>query len=241
MKKIITILCMFTLVFSTLLHTSANAETKSYNGYTADDLKANSESLYTSLSSFTDEEMKQYIDSADTITSQAVQSWADVKDEIGDFVAIGDFEVEESENVITTKLSVDYTKKDITLTVTFDENLTVLGILVEKENSIGEQMGKAVLNTLMGMGTVFSILIFITFLISLFKYIQKWEERGKSKNGNLKIEVEKTQPKMEVEVLEENVVDDLELVAVITAAIASETNTSLDGFIVRSIKRRNNR
>lgn len=238
MKKIITILCMLTLVFSTLLHTSASTETKSYNGYTADDLKSNSESLYTSLSSFTDEEIEQYIESADTITSQAVQSWAEVKDEIGDFVAIGDFTIEESENVITTKLSVDYTKKGIILTVAFDENLTVLSILVEKENTIGEKMGRAGLNTLMGLGTVFTILIFITFIISMFKYIRKWEERGKNKNGNLKMEVENMHPMVEVEVLEE-VVDDLELVAVISAAIASATNTSVDSFVVRSIKRRN--
>lgn len=239
MKKLITILCMFTLVFSTLLYTSANAETKSYNGYTADDLKSNSESLYTSLSSFTDEEIEQYIESADTVTSQAVQSWADVKDEIGDFVAIGDFEIEESEDVITTKLSIDYTEKDITLTVIFDEDLTVLSILMEKENTMGEKMSKAGLNTLMGMGTVFVILIFITFLISMFKYVRKWEERGKSKNENQKIEVENTQPTVEVDVLKQDVVDDLELVAVISAAIASATNTSVDGFVVRSIKRRN--
>lgn len=239
MKKIITILCIFTLVFSTLLHTSANAETKSYNGYTAEDLKSNSESLYTSLSSFTDEEIKQYIESADTITSQAVQSWVDVKDDIGDFVAIGDFAIEESENIITTKLSVDYTKKDITLTVVFDENLNVLSILMEKENTIAEKMSKAGLNTIMGMGTVFVILIFITFLISMFKYIGKWEERRKNKNVNLKMEVENTKPTVEAEVLQEELVDDLELVAVIAAAIASATNTSVDGFVVRSIKRRN--
>lgn len=241
MKKIITILCIFTLVFSTLLYTSANAETKSYNGYTAEDLKSNSESLYTSLSSFTDEEIEQYINSADTITSQAVQSWVDVKDEIGDFVAIGDFDIEESENVITTKLSVDYTKKDLTLTVVFDENLTVLSILMEKNNTIAEKMSKAGLNTIMGMGTVFVILIFITFLISLFKYIGKWEERGKNKNVNLKMEAENTKSTVETEVLQEELVDDLELVAVIAAAIASATNTSMDGFVVRSIKRRNRR
>lgn len=238
MKKIIAILCMFTLVFSTLLYTSA--ETKSYNGYTADDLKSNSESLYTSLSSFSQEEIDQYIKSEDSITSQAVQSWANIKDEIGDFIAIGDFAIEESEDVITTKLSIDYTQKDITLTVVFDENLTVLSILLEKENTIAEKMGRAGLNTIMGMGTVFVILIFITFLISLFKYIRKWEENGKSKNGNQKLEeeVEDKKPTVEVEVLEQNLVDDLELVAVISAAIASATDTSVDGFVVRSIKRR---
>ena len=38
---------------------------------------------------------------------------------------------------------------------------------------------------------------------------------------------------------EEDLTDDLELVAVITAAIAAYDNTSADGLVVRSIKRAN--
>ena len=38
---------------------------------------------------------------------------------------------------------------------------------------------------------------------------------------------------------EENLVDDLELVAVISAAIAASENTSTDSFVVRSIKKVN--
>ncbi len=37
--------------------------------------------------------------------------------------------------------------------------------------------------------------------------------------------------------VEEELVDDLELVAVITAAIAAATGSSADGLVVRSIKR----
>ena len=40
---------------------------------------------------------------------------------------------------------------------------------------------------------------------------------------------------------EENVEDDLELVAVITAAIAASEGTSADGLVVRSIRKVNNR
>ena len=45
----------------------------------------------------------------------------------------------------------------------------------------------------------------------------------------------------EVEEEEEDLTDDLELVAVITAAIAASENTSGDGFVVRSIKKANKR
>ena len=75
-------------------------------------------------------------------------------------------------------------------------------------------MEKAGLNTLLGMGTVFAVLIFISFLISLFKYIPAIQNAfGKKK-------------------------DDLELIAVISAAIAAAEETTTDGFVVRSIKRR---
>ena len=38
--------------------------------------------------------------------------------------------------------------------------------------------------------------------------------------------------------IEDEEVDDLELIAVITAAIAAQEGTSTDGFVVRSVKRR---
>ena len=45
---------------------------------------------------------------------------------------------------------------------------------------------------------------------------------------------------MEVPVVEEDVTDDLELVAVISAAIAAAEGTSADGVVIRSIKRAKN-
>lgn len=238
MKKILLILCMITGIFSMTILAGATSDTKYYNGYTADDLKSNSESLYTSLSEFTDEELAQYLMSGDTITSQAVKSWSNIKDEIGEFVGIGDFEVEESKDAITTKLLVDYSERDVILTVVYDENLSVISITAEKEYTLGETMKKAGLNTIMGMGTVFAILILIAFLISLFKYINKWEESKKIKNNDVTNQDFVKKPVIESVVAEEELVDDLELIAVISAAIAASMGTSTDEFIVRSIKRR---
>lgn len=44
-------------------------------------------------------------------------------------------------------------------------------------------------------------------------------------------------PVQEAVPVEEDLTDDLELVAVITAAIAASENTSADGLVVRSIRR----
>ncbi len=103
------------------------------------------------------------------------------------------------------------------------------GNYVVKVNYSGEK--RKSLNTVLGMGTVFIILIFISFLISLFKYINVFENKLKAKT--------KEEPVIEaVKVNEpENLEDDLELVAVITAAIAEFSNTDASNLIVRSIKR----
>lgn len=41
--------------------------------------------------------------------------------------------------------------------------------------SLGEAMQEGLMNMIVGLGTVFFILIFLTFVISLFKYVNKLE------------------------------------------------------------------
>ena len=94
---------------------------------------------------------------------------------------------------------------------------------------------QALLNTLMGMGTVFAVLIFISFLISLFKYIPAIQNAFGKKKDEQK---EETKAAVSETVEEVDETDDLELIAVISAAIAAAEGTSTDGFVVRSIKRR---
>ena len=92
---------------------------------------------------------------------------------------------------------------------------------------------QALLNTLMGMGTVFAVLIFISLLISLFVYIPSIERALKnrsSKKEKKAAQEERPAPKRPI----------LELVAVITAAIMAANGgaaVSADKLVVRSIKR----
>ena len=85
----------------------------------------------------------------------------------------------------------------------------------------------ALAHTLIGMGTVFIILILISAIIYLFKFIpkaQEWAAKRKQKNVPEPITAPET--------------DDLELVAVISAAIAAAMGKeNTDGFVVRSIRR----
>lgn len=101
---------------------------------------------------------------------------------------------------------------------------------------------EAVQNTLVGMGTVFVVLIFISLIISLFKYISVIEEAikgGKKAKAPVAPKTEVAPAPVEYEEEEELIGDDA-LVAVITAALMAYqggTSTSKDQLIVRSIKR----
>ena len=124
----------------------------------------------------------------------------------------------------------------------FDKNLHVTAITVNTVLGLDESMRNAAVNTAIGMGTVFLMLIVIAIIISLLKFVPAIVDSFKSKPEE--------QNKESVEKAIENIVareeavapadetDDTELVAVIAAAIAaSEGAASVDGFVVRSIRR----
>lgn len=101
----------------------------------------------------------------------------------------------------------------------------------DEYKTLGQKMQKAGLNTIMSMSIVFLVLIFISLLISCFKFIGLI---GKGKADKSPVAVAAA-PVSEPE----DLTDDLELVAVITAAIAAASETeSADGLVVRSIIRR---
>lgn len=123
-----------------------------------------------------------------------------------------------------------------------DVFLTVEGISLNLNQSTGELMGKAGMDTLMGMCVVFAILILISFIIAALGMLPKLQEkmsRKKAEKKTAKAEAVDNTIAQIIEKEESLEGDNLELIAVIAAAIAaSEGQTSTDGFVVRSIIRR---
>ena len=91
----------------------------------------------------------------------------------------------------------------------------------------------------MGMGTVFVVLILISAIISLFKFIPAIQDKFAGKKAE---EVKAASDPAIAQIIEkEEQSDDLELIAVITAAIAASGESgSADDFVVRSIRRKAN-
>ena len=96
------------------------------------------------------------------------------------------------------------------------------------------RLANALQNTVLGMGTVFVMLIAIALIIYCFKIIPVIQEKF-AKKAEPTAEAPKTVPVVAAPVQE---TDDLELVAVIAAAIAASENVPVDSFRVRTIKRR---
>ncbi len=165
-----------------------------------------------------------------------IGSWEAAEDECGKYVSHGDFIAEIKSDGVVLSAEAQYEDRNATISFSFDEKSNLESMDVSAKYSTGEIMTKAGLNTLLGMGTVFAVLIFLAFLISLMKYIPMLLDILAGKGKKQAEEVAPVAVAPVTETAEE--VDDLELVAVITAAIAAQEGTTTDGFVVRSIRRR---
>ena len=111
----------------------------------------------------------------------ALDAWQQGTKECGEYVSHGDYKFEPSSDELKVTTSAKFKDRDADITFVFDEDLYLDSTTIDAHYSIGEIMEKAGLNTILGMGTVFVILIFISILISLFKYIPALEEKFKNK------------------------------------------------------------
>ena len=189
------------------------------------------------IAGLSDEEIQNYLDQDDDFVTAALTSWDNAKDELGAYVEVGDQTVTTDGNNVIINSDVTYENKtaDVELIVNSKTN-TSESMAFNINYTIGEKMEQAGLNTLMGLGIVFLMLFFLSFLISQFKHISKLTE--KNKPAAPAAPAPAPAPAVVEEEPEEELADDGELVAVIAAAIAAyEGSTSTDGFVVRSIKR----
>lgn len=161
---------------------------------------------------------------------QATEGVGKYQSEISDYV----LDIDEESGVATLSGVIKFEKKDVTFMITMDMNTDETTYTFEKVSSFGEKMQKAALNTVMGMGTVFVVLIFISLLIGCFGLFNKSEIKKEQPQQPAALALSVPE---EEEDEEEDVTQDLELVAVISAAIAAAEGTSVEGFQVRSIKK----
>lgn len=254
-KRIWIALCMSLCLFAlTACSGSGDAEV-TIEEEAVSNMQMLAENYLTAFSAMTDEEVATQLASAtkskDYTMQTAFKSWESVKDDLGALVSYETATVTLGDEGYIARINAVYEQRNMEMTLMVDEEFTeIQGVSFAPEYTMGENMAKAGMNTLMGMGVVFVVLIFIAWVISLFKYISVFENKMKAKNAP----APKAAPApaaapapVAAPVVEEvEYVDDTELIAVITAAIAaSEGKTAAEalnnGLVVRSIKRVPNR
>ncbi len=140
--------------------------------------------------------------------------------------------------IVTIPAAGEKGNGSVELIFTNDIYLQMTSCTLNLDQTKGQLMTRAALNTLLGMGTVFVVLILISLIISAFRLIPRIQASFASKKAETE-PVEEPEPAAPVVEEEEDLADDMELVAVIAAAIAAYEGTSVEGFQVRSIKRAN--
>lgn len=193
------------------------------------------EGLTETIIPLSEEEIDAYTESGDEFTVSAMEAWENSQEEVGeksaDQAKAGETEIVFADDQYTVTVPVLFEKADANFVYLFDEMGTPLSMSVDVKYPMSVTLQRAGLNTLMGLGTVFIMLIFLSFIIYLFKFVPvifggKKEEKK-----------ETPAPVAAAPVVEET--DDTELIAVISAAIAASEGTSTDGFVVRSIRKVN--
>lgn len=173
-------------------------------------------------------------------------SWESAQEDLGDYkellghkVVIDDEKATITISISGTNVRNDGKQREAEVVVIFSKDMSISSVTTNVIYTRSEQMAKAGLNTLLGMGTVFVILILIMFIIMAFGLIPKLQEKFSKKKKSE--EKAKAVDQTIAQIIEhEELSEDEELVAVIAAAIAaSEGASGTDGFVVRSIRRAN--
>ena len=168
---------------------------------------------------------------------------------------------------VTVELKAAYKNRDVIYSFVYEKNpeadyaaelyqqnvlpYKVKEIVATPDYTFGEKMSKAAANTLMGMGTVFAVLIFISLIIAQFEHLNKLSAKisnwwaNRKNNEEAKTEEAVASPSKASSSpaapapVSANPMDDKQLVAVITAAVVA-ANVSIGGtdrLVVRSIRK----
>ncbi len=255
MKKIITVLCTLVCILSLTACGNKEAEVQ----YDEQVLTSNLENtvylvesfsqdeIYSEMNNFSTYEWMQFSDYIKTNTGvvidkltvkSAVESFRMATDVVGDIVGQEEVQIDISdEEAIVSMMLEGSNGRNANFIIYVGENNEITGCQTDVVYTMNEKMTGAAFNTLLGMGTVFSVLIIISLIISCFGFIPKIQEKMSKKKTKNETAIDATIAQI-AEKEEEELSDDTELVAVISAAIASfQGASSTKGFTVRSIRK----
>lgn len=246
-KKLSLILCLCFMVLG-LAACGEDPKSVDYFGLTYDEMQSVMEQEVATLVSFTDDN-RAYIQSYGSETAiKLVETWDETTSDLGAYQGLGEFSITKTQDTMTVEQIIEFPGREAIVSHVYTynyetEQAELTDASVDLVYTFGEKMQKAGLNTLMGMGTVFTVLILISLIIYCFRFISVLQDKLSGKGSKAEAKAEEASAaavaaELAAEGRQTAPMDDLELVAVISAAVAAASGTSADGFVVRSIRRR---
>lgn len=244
MKRVLLVLCMVTCLFSLSACGQKEESASNVDKTVEASLQQQTVGLLENIVSIPVEQMGMLIEQNRQGGAEAVaaglENYVSMMDDLGAYVSSEAGSTMQTEEGYSITVAALFEKRQADFIISLDADMiNITSMTFDPIYTVKENMVKAGLNMLMGMGTVFLVLIFISWLIGCFKYINAWENKVKGQ-GDQTVSA----PPVSAPIFAEatpDLTDDLELVAVITAAIAASIEatrgTPAEGLIVRSIRR----
>lgn len=196
-----------------------------------------------SLMTYSDDDLANMEASDQQFYARAAEAWEEAKADLGEVKSLEDGTLEVDGDFVTCTIPGEFEKNPGIVRVFWNISTgtpvpTDLTITVEE--SKGVLIGQAGMNTIIGIGTVFVMLIFLIFVISSFDYILGDKKKKKAPAAP----IQEAPKAVAAPVVEETApeADDMELQAVITAAIAmyeeDMASASGDAYVARPIRRK---
>lgn len=241
-KKIFLILCLVMLVLGVSACGMDRAAFEFY-GLSYTDCETIMTQNVTQLAGMSEDELQYYEANSDEVYQKLFAGWQTYAPELGAYVGLGEFTLDKAQDTMTLEQEVLFENRALCVTFVLEYNYETKQVELTDTNAdlvytMGEKMTKAALNTVMGMGTVFVVLILISLIIYSFRFISVVQDKLAGKSKNASAAETKTAAVQNTPAPEAPLTDDLELAAVIAAAIAASEGTTTDAFVVRSIHRR---
>lgn len=213
------------LVFSSVFVSFAAQIDPQIEAFLSDCGKQKVESFFQYSDAELEEDIAYCEASGDTFSAGVLRSVKDTRAQYGAFQSTGTPTVtQNSDGTFSVSIPVNLEKGTCNALMVISSDMSIFTELtfenkpVEETESLGKLIKDASVNLVVGMGTVFAVLVFLCWVISLFKYIHKAEEKIKKKNETKTVE---PAPVVSVTPVSGSVQSEDELRAVIAAAIAA--------------------
>lgn len=211
-----------------------------------------------------DEQLEESINNAykakEELFYNALSNYKNSKKDLGEFQEVEKVDVQKEGELYLIDLYAKFSERELVFHASLHDDYSGFSELsFNPVYSLSEKLFAAFQNMVVGMGTVFAVLIFIAWIISLFAHVHRWEVRQAEKkkeraikgSATASVETSSDVEKQAIPVLEKEEGISEEILSVILMAAVkayeedhvkknpySDARTLENGLFVRSIKRR---